>query len=319
MFEFNTGITMGEAMEKRIASKSTDSQSEQPENIEAVNVSEDTPATEVTEPEAQVNEEVTEEVEESESEEAIETQEDDEELFVEYKGREINLKDIEDWEQGHLRQADYTRKTQELSEERKSFDADREQFNADKAEVSKLMETLRVMTEEEKLSPDELAEMREYEPEAYIKYTEKQSKREKLLNETKQLESASFDVDAERKKLWDANPTWIQDGKATKAYEEDMTSIQNYAQANGYTNNDFTHFRAQDFQTMLDAAKYQALKGKNAAIEKKVRKAPVTTKPKAATTSKVATDIKALEARVRKYGRPEDFVKLRKLKRQLTT
>jgi len=178
------------------------------------------------------------------------------------------------------------------------------------------LETLKAMIKEDSLSDEELAEMREYEPEAYIKYTEKQSSRKKLLSEAKQPD---YDVESERQKLWNANPTWMQDGKQTKAYETDMNSIQGYAKSNGYTNDDFAGFRAQDFQTMLDAAKYQALKGKNSAIEKRVRKAPVTTKPKAATVSKITTDVKAAKARFMKSGNPDDYVAYKKLARAAQT
>ena len=96
------------------------------ENTEVVNVSEDThPIENEAETEAVANEEVEQEIEESEAEEGAQVTLDDEseDLYVEYKGREINLKDVEEWEQGHLRQSDYTRKTQELADNRKDFES----------------------------------------------------------------------------------------------------------------------------------------------------------------------------------------------------
>ena len=57
-------------------------------------------------------------------------------------------------------------------------------------------------------------------------------------------------------------------------------------------------------------------KTKSAVISKKVRKAPVSTKPKATIKSNITNDIAALEKKVRQHGRETDFVKLRQLKRQ---
>ena len=107
-------------------------QSAPTENTEAVNVSEDAPVEEVIETEAAANEEVTTEIEEpaETQNEQVTTGNEEEDLYVEYKGREINLKDIDEWEQGHLRQADYTRKTQELANSKKDFESQQDGFTS---------------------------------------------------------------------------------------------------------------------------------------------------------------------------------------------
>ena len=81
--------------ERKKARSAQESLSDQPENTEAVEVSGDAPIDNVVELEAKADEEITEEIEESENEEVSEaTQTDTEEdLYVEYKGREINLRD----------------------------------------------------------------------------------------------------------------------------------------------------------------------------------------------------------------------------------
>ncbi len=117
------------------------------ENTEVVNVSEDAPIEEVVETGAQANEEATSTIEEP-AETQIEqatTDNEDEDLYVEYKGREINLKDIDEWEQGHLRQADYTRKTQELADSRKDFEAEQEGFTGKQSKLSEQLLTLEAM------------------------------------------------------------------------------------------------------------------------------------------------------------------------------
>ena len=95
-----------------------------------------------------------------------------------------------------------------------------------------------------------------------------------------------------------------------------MKSIQIYADANGYSNDNFANFKANEWQTLLDAAKYNALNNKNAAIEKKVRKAPVMTKPRAAANG-IQTDLDAAKKAFKKNPTDKNAIALRKLKRQL--
>ena len=321
MFQFQPSITEGDALKARIDSKNTDSTPEQPENTEVVNVSEDAPAEDVIEPVAQAIEEVTEDVEELAEEEVAQPPEDNEQedLYVEYQGREINLKDIGEWEQNGLRQADYTRKTQELSESRKTFEAQQQELNAKQVELNDKLAQLNAIIEEDTPSAETLAEWREYEPEKLLDYQDKQAKRKELLAAGQEIKPASnVDAQAEQAKLWQANPQWQDNGKQTQAFTDDMALTQKYALANGYSNEELSGIQsAHHFQTLINAAKYEALSKKNVALEKKVRKAPVSTKPKAATKSHITTDIAALEKKVRASGREEDFVKLRQLKRQL--
>jgi hypothetical protein len=319
MFEFQPAISEGEALKKRIDSKSTDSP-EQPENKEVVDVSQDIPVEEVVEPEAQANEEVTEEAEESEAEEVIQATETDtnEDLYVEYKGREINLRDVEEWEQGQLRQADYTRKTQEAAEDRKNFAAEKAEFESKQSELNDKLAQLNAIISEETPDTETLAEWREYEPEKYIEYTEKLSNRKKLLAETKaELPSKSVDMAKVSADLFASHPEWMENGKQSAKFTEDTNLMTSYADTRGIGQTELSSFDARHYEIMLDAAKYQSIKKSNAAIEKKVRLAPVSTKPKAAAQSNITTEIAALEAKVRKSGREEDFVKLRQLKRQL--
>lgn len=320
MFEFQPAISERDALKARIDSKSTDSPVEQPENTEVVNVSEDAPIDNVVEAEAQANEEVAEEVEESETEEVIQATETDtdEDLYVEYKGREINLRDVEEWEQGSLRQSDYTRKTQEHAKNVDSFNIEKAEFSTKQSEFNSKLAQLDAIINEDTPSAETLAEWREYEPEKYIEHTEKMSNRKKLLAESKaELPSNSVDMAKVSSDLFANHPEWMDNGKQSAKFAEDTSLMTSYAETRGIGQAELAGFDARHYEIMLDAAKYQSISKSNAAIEKKVRKAPVSTKPKARTQSNLTTDIAALEAKVRKSGREEDFVKLRQLKRQL--
>jgi hypothetical protein len=98
-----------------------------------------------------------------------------------------------------------------------------------------------------------------------------------------------------------------------------MSALSNYYTDTGFTQAemDAVNGNALLAQAVIEAARAKALGKNNAAIEKRVRKAPVSTRPKAQTQNKQTTEIKNLEAELKRTGNPQLFVKLRKLKRQL--
>jgi len=294
---------------------------EQPENTEAVDVSEDTPVEDVIETEVITNEEVAPEAEEP-AEEVTEAQANETEtdlFYYDVDGEEVSSDQLKEWKANGLMQADYTRKTQDHAEDIKTFKVKEEAFDKKVSEFESKIVTLESMISEESLTPEALAELREFEPEQYIEYTEKMVKRKQFVdsNKSTKTESVKFDVEAERSKLWDRNPTWLDNGKQTKAFTADMDLIQTYATKNGYNNDNFATFKANEWQTLLSAAKYEALNNKNAAIEKKVRKAPAITKPRAKANNSIQSEIDVVQKRYNQYGSDKDFLLLRKLNRQL--
>ena len=298
-------------------------QSAPTENTEVVNVSEDAPVNDVVETEAIANEEVTpaiEEPAEAQIEQAT-TDNEDEDLYVEYKGREINLKDIDEWEQGHLRQADYTRKTQELADSRKDFEAEQEGLTGKQSKLSEQLLILEAMIAEDDLSSEALTDLREYEPEQYIKHLEKQSKRKEFLKEAKVSATPKSTVNAQEEQatLIKANPQWLNNGKATEAYTKDMDALSSYYTDNGFTQDQVNAVNGNALiaQAVIEAARAKTLGKTNAAIEKRVRKAPVSTRPKAQAGNKQHDEIKRIEAELKRTGDAQLFVKLRKLRKQL--
>ena len=127
------------------------------------------------------------------------------------------------------------------------------------------------------------------------------------------------DLNSFYRKLVAANPQWLSDGKATESYTKDMDALTTYYTDNGFTQSqvDAVNGNALIAQAVIEAARAKTLGKTNAAIEKRVRKAPVSTRPKAQTGNKQHDEIKKLEADLKRTGDPRLFVKLRKLKRQL--
>ena len=193
--------------------------------------------TETTAEEDHPTEGVELEVEESElaEDEQIEGDDDQEEsLYIDLDGEEVSLDDVKVWKDGHLMQEDYSRKTMALSDERKVLETE-------KAEVSNQSESLKLLAAELEAvigSEDEvnMTELREDDPDEYIKLTERNAKREKLLNKAKESLTANtpvsnVDVAVEQKQLVENNPQWVDSkGQATAEYKTDMAALDTYRQ-----------------------------------------------------------------------------------------
>jgi hypothetical protein len=255
------------------------------ENLEVVNVSdEDAPIDDVVETEAYANEEVTTEIEEAAEEvTAAQTNDTETELFYyEIDGEEVDSNQLKEWKANGLMQADYTRKTQELADNRKDFEAKQSSLTAKETELNDKLLTLEAMLSEDAKTAEEIAEMREYEPEEYIKYTEKQSKLKEFVNSAKTAtQQPSVDMAKVSADLFANHPEWMDNGKQSQRFIDDTNLMTKYAEARGIGQAELSSFEAKHYEVMLDAARYKAQTASNAAIEKKVRKAPVSTRPRA--------------------------------------
>ena len=262
------------------------------------------------------NEQVVDEVEESEQEvnKDVTTDDETEDLYVEIDGREINLKDVKEWEQGNLRQSDYTRKTKALADERKSFETEQQTLREKQAKLDDKLLLIESMIEEDSLTDEELAELREYDAEKYIEHTEKQNKRKEFLKSKSKPKAVENNVNAEFDKVVAKHSDWSENGKPTEKFNNDIKNMQEYLIAKGFTDNDLSLFTEKHFDVIFDALGNKAKADVNA---KRVRKAPVSTKPKQQKQSNVVTEIKAAEQKLKRSGKIEDAIALRKLKRQL--
>lgn len=232
------------------------------------------------------------ETEESEAEGKQEEGEDnqDEGLYIDLDGEEVSLDDIKSWKSGHMMQADYTRGKQEVAKERTALEADR----AEMANQSESLKTLAAELEAVIGSEDEvdMNELREIDPDEYIKLTERNANRKELLSKAKESFTATkpvsdADVTVEREQLIKNNPQWVgKDGKATDVYKSDMAALDTYLGNNGWTAEEFaTVYQSKHVEALIKAAKYDELQGKKKAIAKKVRKAPIVKRGKS--TAKV--------------------------------
>ena len=318
MFEVNEGISIADAVAN---AKARQSESTEPTESDAV-------AQDVSEDDAQEPLEQEQEPEESEesssdNEESTDIDSEDEttdidsDLFYDVDGEEVSATQIKAWKSGAMKDADYTRKTQELAEQRKETDKLQSDLSAKQAELDSVLAEAQAIIAESTPDEETLKDWREYEPEKYIEYKEKKEAREKLLAASKSSKASDSSYEREYSAFAQSNTDWFEDGKPTERAQQDIKVMSEYAEANGFTNDDLTGLKSHHFKMLLDAAKYNNAKRSNAAVAKKVRKAPAITRPKQGVKSSLQQDIKAAQEKFNRSGTIADSVALRKLKAKL--
>ena len=233
--------------------------------------------------------------EESTGEEATDNQGNDEQeesFYVEIDGEETSFEQIKEWKSGSMMQADYTRGKQEIAKQRKDLETSASELATQTESVASLTAELQALIgSEDEVNLDELRDVEsdKYDPDEYIRLSEKKAKREKLLSKAKESLTATnptsnADIAAEQQQLIENNPGWVdKDGKATKLYKSEMAALDIYLGNNGWTPEEFsTVYQSKHIEALLKAAKYDALQGKKAAITKKITKAPIIKKGKSA-------------------------------------
>lgn len=210
------------------------------------------------------------------TEEASESQEPEAEYLYEIDGEEVNLKDIREWKQGHLRQADYTKKTQALSDDRKQFATQKQQLDTSLQTLNGIVEGLQqeILGDLNKVNWDEL---REFDTAGYLKQKEiVEQKKGRLAELAKQhndlVQAQAMQESAQLHQVLG----WGDQAKK----DADIKTIQEYAKAKDMADSVGNVRDHKVMLALLDAAKYQSLQQKKPGILKQVKAAPkVVTKP----------------------------------------
>ena len=256
--------------------------------------------------EAEANEEVVEEVDESGEEEVVADEsmeaqdEDDEEVEVEEEGLEEEAQTytvkaageekqvtLDELMQGYQLGADYTKKTQEVAEQRKAVEAEQQAIQEAKqvrdAYAQRLQAIEQFLTTGED-SPEQLAEMKENDPIGYaVKVAELTEKKEQLaqvraeqqrLAQQQQAEQqhnmAKF-VQQEATKLSQVLPEFSDPAKGENLRSE----IRNYGKSVGFTDNELSQvYDSRHVLILHKAMQYDKLQKAKPKVTKKVAQAP---------------------------------------------
>lgn len=246
---------------------------------------------------------------------------DEDELYVTIDDEELSFSQIRELQQGNLRQADYTRKTQDVADGRKKLESDRVSFDEKSAQLDGFVDQLSVMVEGFETKDFDgltLDELREQDPGEYIKQTEIQKARKDKLKEVKASRANDTqvmqqnDAQARLTTLADANG-WIKDGKPTPAYEKDTKAVEEYLNHLGMSETERNGLLVSGHgQVYIERARQHAKSKGNSATMKKVRKAPVVSKPGGQQKSVQHDELAVARANHKKIGSVETGVALRK-------
>jgi len=246
------------------------------------------------EDEAIAESEETEESDETEETEAPEHS--DDELFFAIGEREISLKQIKEWEQGNLRQSDYTKKTQTLADERREFEADRDKVvnGLVSKRVESFQESVAIMDAlideadfDQYGDPINWKELRNDDIEEYDRLKAIKDKRTQAVTDAreKNIQTSSEDIQAKATAEMAAltqNNKWAgDDGKQTEAYDKDMAMVKAQLDKANISEQERGGMLITGYgQWIIDACRWRQSQEKVEAVKKKVVKIPVTTKPK---------------------------------------
>jgi len=176
---------------------------------------------------------------------------------------------VEEAAKGYQRQADYSRKTAALSEERKAFETERQAVTSERAQYAQLLSSLNQQLQS--LQPQEPDWQKLYaeNPLEYVRqrdvWRETAEKRQAIAFEQQRLQAIQMQeqqanlgklVQENREKLLDVVPTW-KDGKK---WESDRAKLLDYGQKLGFTADELSQtYDHRAVVALYKAMQYDAL------------------------------------------------------------
>lgn len=240
-----------------------------------------------------------------------EVTEDVQKYTIKVDGEDVEV-ELPELLRGYSRTSDYTRKTQQLAENRKALDAELEGLRAERAQMA---ERLRMFDtpQEPNIDWDKLYEE---DPIEYVRQKELQrdrkeqlqtiqAEREKLerQQQEEQQKQVSAYVAAESERLLDAIPAWTDEKKAG----EEKAKIVSHAKSLGFNDQELgTLYDHRAVVALRESMLYRQMMSKAKAQKEAVREAPKAAKPGIVKGTDNSEFNKARE-RLRKSGRHQDF------------
>lgn len=272
------------------------------------------PEAEAEEPEAEAEPEAEEEAEEEETPAEAEVRK----LKVKLDGMEQEMPE-EEVVKGYLRQSDYTRKTQELSEARKRFEAEevaavREEREYYKQNVERLLSVLNELDPDRE--PDWTTLSKEMAPEEFSQrftaYKSRQQAKEKLnaeharmreLHEQETSRERATRLAKELEALETAIPE-MKDPEKGKVLREDLTA---YAKSLGFSDDDIGNIEDHRALVILNESRlWRESQKRRPTLQAKVEKALDGMKPSGTPAKPKPKELAQAKARLLQTGSEED-------------
>lgn len=265
---------------------------------------------------------VSEEVEAAPEDEAAaeDETEDDAESEVPLYTVKVNGKEeqvpVDELVKGYQRQADYSRKTAALAEERRAFEGERQQVTTERTQYAQLLTALSQQLEQLQPQEPDWQRLLDTDPVMYMRekelWNDRQNKlaaanfelqRVQSMQAQEQRSQLAALVNENRQKLVEAVPQW----KDPKKWDVDKGKILEYGRRIGFSDEELD----QTYDSRAVVALYKAMRYDELTAKKPqpvVNKGPKTAAPGSANTvpKKSVTEVTAAKKRLAQTGKVAD-------------
>ena len=301
-----------------------------PEEEEATPTEEEESQPETEDESFEEESEEEEEAEEAEEESEETEGEEEEELYaVTVNGEEVAVS-LDELLSGYSRQSDYTRKTQEVANDRKEIESLQQQYNSEIQQIQQeRQQYAQALTniienqsgELERFSNINWDELRENDPIEYVTTRERFREAQERIQATTQERAKAYQsqqvqeqraqqqmLQVERGKLIEALPEWGEPEKQ----KELATNLQSYAKEQGFTAEELNSLiDHRSILVLLKAQKFDQLQKSNVKSKKLKNKPKVIRSGTGTTSSKTDRSKRTAQMkRLRQSGRVDDATAL---------
>lgn len=305
---FASMLDTEEAVDTGAEAQTTDEETQEVE-------SEDLESVEPQDEAEEDSEDVEGEEEETEEEEPVETK-----FVVKVDGKELEV-DKEELIRGYQREADYTRKTQKLAEERRQVESEFQQVLAEREQYAQVLGQLKQKVQEfEPAEPDWNA-LEAQDPVEYARqWTHFQRRQQQMqaiqqeearvnaLRQAEQQKHLQAMLVAERDKLLEKIPEWKSPEKA----KAERTSVLEYGKELGFSDTELDQVTdSRAVVALYKAMKYDQLMSKKPELQSKIKKAPKLLSPgSSGSVSSKSSDKARAQNRLAQTGSVKDAAAL---------
>ena len=236
---------------------------------------------------------------------------------VKASGEEVEVT-LDDLIKGYQREADYTKKTQTLAEQRKQVESERAVIEQARQERDQYQQRLAAIEGALRQAPQEnLEALKETDPIGYAVKVAEQTQRERHLQaisaerariaeqqQAEQSQHLSQFLAVEAQKLSEAIPEYADEQKSVQVKKD----IRDYAKRIGWSDQELASvYDSRAVLTLYKAMQYEKLMSNKAGVTKKVAEAPKMFKAGVSRQSDPNTEqTKKAQAQLRKTGRVAD-------------
>jgi hypothetical protein len=271
----------------------------------------------------EVSQDADESQEASDSDDVADQEEVDEQprYKVKASGEEVEVT-LNDLIKGYQREADYTKKTQTLAEQRKQVESERGEIEQAKQLRDQYQQRLAAIEGALRQAPQEnLEALKETDPIGYAVKVAERTERERQLQgigaerariaeqqQAEQTQHLSQFLAVEAQKLSDAIPEYADEQKSVQVKKD----IRDYAKKIGWSDQELANvYDSRAVLTLYKAMQYEKLMNNKAGVTKKVSEAPKMLKAGVSRQGDANTEqTKKAQAQLRKTGRVADAANL---------